>query len=288
MGSARLKYKVIQQLRHKYTVSNLCRILGVSSSGYYKWLKHPESKRTKRDKYIAKLIKEYQEKIKFSYGYRRITIWLNKVMRIKINHKSVLRIMNKFSLCSIIRRSRNITHSKDCIHKYENKLKRQFNSTRKNEKWSTDITQFKCKDGILYLSALKDLYDGSILGYSYAKNSKTPIVISTVSQALKHKRQDNVTILHSDMGSQYTSHEYHVFLNDNRIEPSMSRPGTPIDNSPIESFFSTLKIEWLSDTSNMMTNSVAIEIDEYINFYNNERIQLKSTTAPVVVRNRAA
>lgn len=90
------------------------------------------------------------------------------------------------------------------------------------------------------------------------------------------------------MGAQYTSYEYNLYLYRNNLEPSMSRPGTPIDNSPIESFFSTLKTEWIKNPSDMTINEIAFEIDEYITFYNNERIQLKSGKAPAVIRAMAA
>ncbi|WP_125138436.1 IS3 family transposase [Petrocella atlantisensis] len=95
--------------------------------------------------------------------------------------------------------------------------------------------------------------------------------------------QDN-----SDQGAQYTSHEYHSYIESCGIIASMSRPGTPIDNAPIESFFSTLKAEWLPDTSNMTIEEIAKDIDEYIEFYNNERIQLRTKMSPFEYRQGAA
>lgn len=180
MGSARLKYKIVQQLSNKYKIKDLCRVLGVSYSGYYEWKKYSMGKKSARDELIANMIKEYQEAIKYSYGYRRITIWLNETTQIKIYHKTILRIMNKYSLCSKVRNSRNRSRNQEALYTYENRLKRDFSASNKNLKWSTDITQFKAKDGTLYLSALKDLYDGYILGYAYSTNSKTPLVIETV------------------------------------------------------------------------------------------------------------
>ncbi len=186
-------------------------------------------------------------------------------MYIKINHKAFLRIMNKYSLCSIIRRSRKSKHTTEALHTYENKLKRDFGADTKNMKWCTDITQFRGKDGIIYLSALKDLYDGSILGYAYSTNSKTPLVIETLRQALSRKLELSTTIIHSAMGSQYTPHDYHIYLQKNNLSASMSKPGTPIDNSPIESFFSTIKAEWLIIPIHMTIAKIGLEIDEYTN-----------------------
>lgn len=114
------------------------------------------------------------------------------------------------------------------------------------------------------------------------------MVIETLRQALSRKSESSTTIIHSDMGSQYTSHDYHIYLHKNNLTASMSKHGTPIDNSPIQSFFSTIKAEWLNNPIHMTIAEIGFEIDEYINFFNNERIQLKTGKAPAVVRARAA
>jgi len=290
VGCPRIKYIVIFKLKNKFPIKSICKILGVSRSGYYKWSKNLTTKRTKKEQVVAEMIKSYQEITHSTYGYRRMTIWLNSVKDIKINHKTVLRIMKKYGLCSKIRRNRKIKSICEAVHTYENMLKRKFSTNIKNQKWTTDITQFKGSNGILYLSALKDLYDGAILGYAYASNSKTPLVLNTIKQASRYltDSKNNITILHSDQGAQYTSNEYHEYIESLGIIASMSRPGTPIDNAPIESFFSTMKAEWFPDTSNMTIESIAKDIDIYISFYNNERISLRNKMAPLKYRYIAA
>ncbi len=290
MGCPRVKYKVIDQLKSNYPINRLCEILGVSRSGYYKWFKGLSSKRESREQRVAALIQEYQEKTRNTYGYRRITLWLNKKHNIGINHKSVLRIMNKYGFTSHIRRNNKVKGVREAIHTYENKLKRNFKVSAINQKWTTDITQMKGNNGTIYLSALKDLYDGSIPGHSYATNSRTPIILETIRQAYAKVNSNSKTeiILHSDQGAQYTSHEYHTYIEDLGITASMSKPGTPIDNAPIESFFSTLKVEWLPDTSHMSIEEIALDIDDYIEFYNEERIQLRMQMSPFDYRVLAA
>ena len=290
MGFTQVKYKIINQLKTKFSVQSICRILGVARSGYYKWLKKQQQEVVDYDFSVAKHIQDCQEQTRYTYGYRRVKIWLLRETGLNINHKAVLRIMNKYSLCSKIRRGRRYNGFAQATYRYENKLQRKFSTDRPNAKWVTDITQFKTLNGILYLSAIKDLYDGSIVGYMVGKNCKTALVLDTLKQAITHLPKDNTTnlIIHSDQGCQYTSYEYHKFLDKNSIVPSMSRPGSPIDNAPIESFFSTLKVEWLPDTSRMTVDNVNKEIMEYITFYNNIRIKSDSGMPPYEKRKLAA
>lgn len=268
----------------------MCRLLGVSRSGYYQWLIKQQQESVDRDLLIAKHIKRCQDLTRYTYGYRRVQIWLLRETGFNINHKTVLRIMNKYSLCSKVHRGRRYNGFAQATYRYENKLQRKFSSTPPNLKWVTDITQFRTINGILYLSAIKDLYDGSIVGFMVDKNCKTALVLDTLKQAITRVPEGNTAglTIHSDQGSQYTSYEYHKFLDKNAMVPSMSRPGTPIDNAPIESFFSAIKVEWLPDTSKMTINQVNKEIMEYITFYNNVRIKSDLGMSPLEKRRLAA
>lgn len=268
----------------------MCRLLGIARSGYYQWLLKQQRESVDTDLLIAKHIKNCQDHTRYTYGYRRVQIWLLRETGLIINHKTVLRIMNKYSLCSRVHRGRRYNGFAQATYRYENKLQRKFSAVRPNLKWVTDITQFRTINGILYLSAIKDLFDGSIVGFMVGKNCKTALVLDTLKQAITYVPEGRTAglTIHSDQGCQYTSYEYHKFLDENTIVPSMSRPGTPIDNAPMESFFSTIKVEWLPDTSKMTINHVNKEIMEYITFYNNERIKSDSGMPPLEKRELAA
>lgn len=274
----------------KFPILGLCRILGVSRSGYYKWLINQQRGPVDNDLLIAEHIKVCQQETRYTYGYRRIQIWLLRETGLIINHKAVLRIMNKYSLCSKVHRGRRYNGFAQATYRYENKLQRKFSSAKPNVTWVTDITQFRTLNGILYLSAIKDLYDGSIVGCMVGKDCKATLVLDTLKQALYNVPEGNATgiTIHSDQGSQYTSYDYHKFLDKNKMVPSMSRPGTPIDNAPMESFFSTIKVEWLPDTSKMTINHVINEIKDYMEFYNTIRIKSDSGMTPFEKRKMAA
>ena len=290
MGCTQIKYKVIRQLKTQFPIQSLCRILGVSRSGYYQWLIKQQRGIVDKDSLIAKNIKVCQEQTRYTYGYRRIQIWLLRETGLSINHKTVLRIMNKYSLCSRVHRGRRYNGFAQATYRYENKLQRKFSSQKPNVTWVTDITQFRTMNGLLYLSAIKDLYDGSIVGYMVGKDCKTALVLDTLKQAIYNVPEGNTTgiTIHSDQGCQYTSHEYHKFLDKSAMIPSMSRPGTPIDNAPMESFFSTIKVEWLTDTSKMTIDHVINEIKDYMEFYNTIRIKSDSGMPPFEKRQMAA
>ncbi len=143
------------------------------------------------------------------------------------------------------------------------------------------------KDGWLYLSALQDLFDSSIQGYQCYSRPTAKLVTDTITMALKGKDRDceAKTIVHSDQGTQYTSGEYAYCCHNNNLAPSMSNRGTPLDNACIESFFSALKCEWLHNTKNMPSLEVIDEINQYMRFYNYERITYKNGLTPYEIRN---
>ena len=141
-------------------------------------------------------------------------------------------------------------------------------------------------NGIVYASAIKDLRDGYIVGCIASKEATTRIVTKTIDVASSFLVPNNksLTILHSDQGTQYTSCEYKEYLKDLPITPSMSRPGKPIDNSPMESFFSSMKTEWLTETNKLNADEVMQQINNYVDFYNNTRYQLKTKMTPSEIR----
>ncbi len=256
----------------------MCSYFKVSRSGYYKWRKRRclENK----DHQIAKLVEECEQENNFCYGYRRVKIWLLKKYGLNVNHKKVLRIMNEYSLLSRIRRKRYYKRYHQGILRYKNILKRNFKATKPNQKWVTDITYIKTKQGNLFLSIIKDLYDKYIVGYSISKNQKYSLVDKTIRSALKNTNLKDGVILHSDQGFQYTSFKYHKITSSNNIITSMSKPGTPIDNSPAESFFSTLKTECINRQTFYSFSQAIDSINDYIYYYNHHRLQLSTGMSP--------
>ena len=174
----------------------------------------------------------------------------------------------------------------DCLHRYPNLLNRDFHADRPNQKWVTDISYIKTGQGFLYLSIIRDLYDNSIVAYKTGTEQNIHLVLSTVKEA---RKKENVTAelqLHSDQGFQYTSESYYRLTKEYGISPSMSRRGNPYDNALAENFFSILKTECIHRVKLATYEEASLLIGEYINFYNNYRIQAKTKLTPLEKRNQ--
>ena len=282
----KIKYAVIHRHRDEYPVSAMCRFFGVSRSGYYDFvtrLGKPEP-----DAELAGMIEHCQRKTDKTYGYRRVWKWL-KDRGIALNPKTVLRIMRKYGLLSEIRRHRKWVNLGQQMHKYKNLLKRQFWADRPNAKWVTDISYIHTKEGVLYLSMIRDLYDNSIVAYKTASRQTVNLVLDTIRLAMKKekKRVAAELQLHSDQGFQYTSQAYFKLTQSYGITPSMSSKGNPYDNAMAENFFSILKTECIYRHKPKTLKEANELIDRYIYFYNNERIQNKTGVAPLTLRHSA-
>ncbi len=273
---------VIYRHKDKYSISEMCRFFDVSRSGYYDYVKRMEI--PAKDLPLAEKIKECQEKYGKTYGYRRVHIWLER-QGIHHNPKTILRVMQKYNLLSEIRRKKYHNYG-NVLHKYDNLLDRDFNADRPNQKWVTDISYIKTQQGTLYLSVIRDLYDNSIVAYKTGTEQNINLVLSTIRAA---KRKEKVTAelqLHSDQGFQYTSNQYFKLTKSYNITPSMSRKGNPYDNAMAENFFSILKTECIYRTKLRTYEEARLLIGQYIDFYNNERIQLKTKLTPLEKRNQ--
>ena len=273
---ASVKYRVIHRFKNKYNVRDMCIFFGVSRSGYYAWTKKTDKEDP--DKQIGELIRDCQKKTRQTYGYRRVQIWLLREFGLVMNHKAVLRVMNKYNLLSKSRRKRKWVQNCESIHKYTNLLERNFYAERPNIKWCTDISYIPTKEGFVYLSVIKDLYDNFVVAYKVGTENNNNLVYETVKAA---KREVTAELqLHSDQGFQYTSEGYFKLIKSYHITPSMSSPGTPLDNACAENFFSTLKSEWLHRYTPETKEEARLLLGEYIHFYNYERIQLKTKLTP--------
>ena len=280
---ASVKYKVIYRHREKYGVSEMCRFFGVSRSGYYGYVKRMET--PAKDLPLAEKIRECQVESRSTYGYRRVHIWLER-HGIHYNPKTVLRVMNKYGLLSVIRRKRYVKCG-ESLHRYPNLLNRNFRADRPNQKWVTDISYIRTGQGFLYLSVIRDIYDNSIVAYKTGTEQNICLVLNTIREAKKNEKVTAELQLHSDQGFQYTSQAYFKLTQEYGITPSMSRSGNPYDNALAENFFSILKTECVHRVKIATFSEARRLIDDYIFFYNHQRIQSKTKLTPLEKRRQS-
>ena len=278
-----VKYHIIYRHREEYPISVMCAFFEVSRSGYYAFV-HRLGK-PEKDAALAELIAQQRERSFHTYGYRRMWLWL-KSQSIYRDPKTVLRIMKQYDLLSEIRRPRKWRQMGQQLHKYENLLNREFHTDKPNSKWVTDISYIHTKQGVLYLSMIRDLYDNSIVAYKTGTQQTVNLVLDTVRLAIRKEKKKVAAELqlHSDQGFQYTSQAYFNLTQEYGITPSMSRRGNPYDNAMAENFFSILKTECIYRHKPATFSEANEMIDRYIHFYNHERIQIKTGEAPLARR----
>ena len=282
----KFKYQVIYRHQAEYPVSVMCRFFGVSRSGYYDHIRRLDQ--PQKDAALAEKLRLQQEHCFQTYGYRRMHLWLES-QGIHHDPKTVLRIMKKYGILSEIRRKRKWRNMGQQIHKYENLLNRQFQTDYPNTKWVTDISYIQTKEGTLYLSIIRDLYDNSIVAYKTAARQTVNLVLDTIRSAMKNTKKKVAAELqlHSDQGFQYTSQAYFDLTQEYGITLSMSRRGNPYDNAMAENFFSILKTECIYRHKPGSFQEADEMINAYIHFYNHERIQIKTGVAPLTLRHSA-
>ena len=278
-----VKYQVIYMNRERYPISVMCQFFEVSRSGYYGYVQRLGQPEFDAD--IAEHIQQCQQESHKTYGYRRVWRWL-KARNIHRNPKTILRIMGKYELLSEVRRRRKWRQMGQQLHKYENLLNRQFRADKPNRKWVTDISYIHTGEGVLYLSMIRDLYDNSIVAYKIGTQQTVNLVLDTIRLAIKQEKKEVAAELqlHSDQGFQYTSQAYFNLTQEYGITPSMSRRGNCYDNAMAENFFSILKTECIYRNKPKSFKEARTLIDNYIYFYNHQRIQLKTGVAPLTLR----
>ena len=279
-----VKYAVIYRHRTEYPVTVMCNFFAVSRSGYYSFVNRLG--KPIKDAELIEKISQQQRKCFDTYGYRRMWQWLKNNEGIYRNPKTILRIMKKYDLLSKIRRHRKWQQMGRQLHKYQNLLNRQFDAQRPNSKWVTDISYIQTKQGVLYLSMIRDLYDNSIVAYKTGTRQTVNLVLDTIRLAMKQEKKKIAAELQlrSDQGFQYTSREYFNLTKQYGITPSMSRRGNPYDNAMAENFFSILKTECIYRHKPATFSEANEMIDRYIYFYNQKRIQLKTGEPPLARR----
>lgn len=229
------------------------------------------------------------EKVEGIYGYRQLTINLRRQTGQLINHKRVYRLMKLIGIQSVIRRKKKKYVRSTPQQVAENLLNREFTAAVSNEKWLTDVTEFKYGNGQkAYLSAILDLHDKSIVAYVLGHSNNNNLVFQTLDLALK-VAPGSTPMIHSDRGFQYTSWGFKRRLEVNGLTQSMSRVGKCIDNGPMEGFWGTLKCEKYYLHKYQTFEALKKDIDNYIYFYNYERLQANlNSLSPMEVRTKAA
>ena len=229
------------RLRAKYPLKILLKISTIAKATYYFYINKKDKDLKNQD--IIEKIKEIFHENKKRYGYRRITLEL-KNQGININHKKVLRIMNKFNLQSITRKRRKYSSYQGTIGKIaDNRIKRNFEANKPNEKWFTDVTEFNLRGTKLYLSPILDAYGRYIVSYNVSLSPNSNQIIDMLDKAFKDNSNINNLIIHSDQGWQYQHSFYTKRLEEKNIIQSMSRKGNSLDNGLMESFFGIMKSE---------------------------------------------
>ena len=282
----KLKYRVIERFRGKYSVEAMGEVFEVSRSGYYAWRKRQE--RVSKDQRLADLIVECQKKCRQTYGIRRVRRWIQRQAGKNVNLKAILRLMRKLNLLSVVRRRRPYTRCQQAVHKYPNLLNRCFDQTRPNQFWVTDITCIPIPGSMPYMCAVLDLCGKVVLNWKIGAEMSSSLVTDTIREALKQEKVTDGLALHSDQGSQYTSKAYFNLTQTYHVSPSMSSPGCPYDKAAMENFFGTLKTECLYRACFSSRAEVEQLVAEYIHFYNFERISLKNGLTPLEFRGMTA
>ena len=281
-----MKYRVIERFRGKYSIEAMCKVFGVSRSGYYDWRNRQD--KPNKDQWLIDLITQAQKVSKQTYGHRRIQRWLLRKHKKHVNLKVILRVMRRYDLLSKIRRVRPYMQYQKALHKYPNLLDRQFEQVLPNRFWVTDITYIPTAKGMVYMCAVMDLCGKMVLAYRIGTDMTTSLVTDTIRDAKQKEMVTDGLALHSDQGSQYTSQAYFDLVQSYHIQPSMSSPGCPYDNSAMENFFGNLKTECLHRMNFSCKAEVEQAVAEYVQFYNFERINMKNGLTPFEIRSKAA
>lgn len=266
----------------------MCEALQVSRSGYYAFAKRPLSNRAMRRKALLETVKKIFEDNHKIYGAPRITKALPPCQKACVG--TVAKLMKENDLRSkTVKKYKATTNSNHSLPVAENVLNRDFKSTKRNEKWVSDITYIWTGEGWLYLAALLDLYDNSIVGWSVDSRMKTDLVSSALKKAIYRTSPKPGLIVHSDRGVQYASNQYQKLLKKNHFICSMSRKGNCYDNAPMESFWGKLKTEWLFGKIFKTREQAKQAIFEYIElFYNRNRLHSRNGYLPPLKMTDAA
>lgn len=273
---------IIRELRQQsFPLSDLLAMVGVARSTYYYHAKVELTETPESDSLMQEITVLFAQH-KGCYGYRRITLLLRQMSKL-VNKKRIQRLMAKQGLCAVVRRRRRYSsYQGEQGRIAANVLARQFESVQANEKWVTDVTEFKVGEDKLYLSPLMDLYNREIVSYTLKRRPTYDLVAEMMSQALAQLPENASPLVHSDQGWHYQHPTYQHTLAQRGLTQSMLRKGNCLDNAVIENFFGTLKCEMFYIEKFTSIEQLEQRIREYIHYYNHERIHTKLKGLPPV------
>ena len=257
--------------RDEYTIARMARALGVSESGYYRWLSRKPSKRAEEDLVLIEEIAEIFYASRRVFGSRKITSIMRSRGRL-INHKRVVRLMSEYCLYSRVCKEYNsFTEPGDGNNIKENLLKRDFSVTGPDQKMVSDTTGIRTKEGWLYVAGILDLCGRIPVGMATGPRNDTKLVSTAFRDMRRRGHGGNGCILHSDRGSTYSSSEYQELISSSDMLSSMSRKGDCWDNAPMESFWGKMKLEFVDRTYDTL-DEARTAVYEYVwSFYTNLR-----------------
>lgn len=254
----------------------MCQQLDITRAAYYKWLHREIPEAEQENILLAQLIREYDDRFNHILGYRRMTLYINRLNNKHYSKNRVHRIMKVINIHSVIRRKRKKYQVSAPEATAENILNREFFAKAPNQKWVTDVTEFKWYDGPvvrkLYLSAILDLYDLSPISWVVSRRNDNKLVLDTFAKVIQDN-PDAKPIFHSDRGFQYTIKIFQSKLQKQGMTQSMSRVSRCIDNGPTENFWSIVKSEMYYLNTFADEQSLRDAIETYMYFYSNERMQ---------------
>lgn len=279
-------YKKIKEVNEKFgiSISILCKISKTSKSGYYLWLSKNCPTNNKWDFEIEKLVSKYYYKFNCVYGYKMLTILINKFENTSFKPWVIYRYMRNMWIKCITRRKRHKYNLQSQNLVYPNLLDRNFKAKYYGEKLVTDITYLHYDTGNLYLSIVRDLFSGAILDHQISKQITFDFVELNLKNAFSKIPRNIRTLIHSDQGWHYTGEKYKEICEANNIQISMSRRGNSIDNAACETFFSSLKNEIVYTKSRNKWKKYELykAVNDYINFYNNFRPLQRNKNMPPI------
>ncbi|EMN8258965.1 IS3 family transposase [Shigella flexneri] len=269
--AVRLRYAFIRDNSCCWPVRLLCRVLDVHPSGFYAWLQQPHSQRHQADLRLTGQIKQFWLESGCVYGYRKIHLDLrDSGQQCGVNR--VWRLMKRVGIKAQVGYRSPRARKGEASIVSPNRLQRQFNPDAPDERWVTDITYIRTHEGWLYLAVVVDLFSRKIIGWSIQSRMTKDIVLNALLMAVWRRNPEKQVLVHSDQGSQYTSHEWQSFLKSHGLEGSMSRRGNCHDNAVAESFFQLLKCERIKKKIYGTREEARSDIFDYIEmFYNSKR-----------------
>ena len=267
-----MKYKFMDGHRSEFEVGKMCRALGVSRSGYYRWRQKPVSDREKENEKLAAAIKDIHEGSRNTYGSPRVHAELRD-KGYRIGRNRVARLMREHRIRSKVKKRFKVTtHSKHRLPVAENLLQGDIQVYRPNRVWVSDITYIRSREGWLYMCIIMDLYSRSIVGWSMEERLTKELVLKSLHMACMRREPQSGIIFHSDRGSQYASKDFRALIAEKGFRASMSGKGNCYDNAHAESFFHTMKVEEVYGNIYRSRQEARLSLFEYIEvFYNRFR-----------------